>query len=55
MLAVSRRWRHGSSDPTGTEKEVTAIWPAPLRPTGTPQPLYGNVVQIVPGVPVSLP
>src|SRR5262245_6114411 len=47
--------RHESSEPTGTENEVTVTCPAPFRPAGTPRPAYGNVVQIVPGTPRSLP
>jgi hypothetical protein len=45
------RFRQKSSAPCGTENDVTVAWPAPLRPSGTPRSWYGNVVQIVPGVP----
>jgi len=34
-----RRVFHVSSEPSGTENDVTVICPAPLRPIGTPLPL----------------
>ena len=43
------------SDPLGTENAVAVTWPAPFTPTRTPRPAYGNVVQIVPGAPRSVP
>ena len=39
----------------GTEKVVATICPAPWTPGSTPHPAYGNVVQIVPGAPRSVP
>ena len=39
----------------GTEKVVATICPAPWTPGGTLHPAYGNVVQIVPGAPRSVP
>ena len=38
-----------------TENAVVVTCPWPLVPTRTPLSLYGNVVQMVPGVPRSLP
>ena len=53
--AARSRDRHASSEPAGTENVVAVIWPAPFVPMRTPWPRYGNVVQIVPGVPRSSP
>ena len=39
----------------GTENDAAVTWPAPFVPACTPRPAYGNVVQIVPGVPSSSP
>ena len=47
--------RQASSDAGRHRERRRADLPGALVPTGTPQPLYGNVVQIVPGVPRSLP
>jgi hypothetical protein len=53
-LSRSRAFQK-SSEPAGTENDVTRICPAPFCPTGTPHPLYGKVVMMVPGAPASLP
>ena len=53
--ALATKYNRGWSEPSGTENDVAVICPAPCVPTGTPQPLYGNVVINVPGLPRSSP
>ena len=39
MPRLPSRARQKSSDPCGTENDVTVTWPAPLTPAGTPRSL----------------